>query len=259
MVLLKISNLKKSFQGNEIALRDVSLTIENQEVIALLGLSGSGKSTLLRCINRLTEPDSGSIKLENLEITNLNKRELRKVRAKMGMIFQEFNLVNRLTVLENVLSGTLGVTSLWRAVTRAFPPNDIFRALELCERVGISSQVEKRADQLSGGQRQRVGIARALMQNPTLLLVDEPTSSLDPKIGREVMTLMCEVARERDIPLLFSVHDISLAKDFSQRIIGLKEGEKIFDKKTSSLDDKSLEQIYKIESGNSLLTSESVN
>ena len=156
-------------------------------------------------------------------------------------------MVDRLSVLENVLSGTLGVTSLWRAVTRAFRAEDIRRAIELCSRAGIADHIRKRADQLSGGQRQRVGIARALMQHPKLLLVDEPTSSLDPKIGGEVMELICEIAEEHHIPVLFSVHDVALARTYSQRIVGLQHGEKIFDEHTSALDDRSVERIYSFE------------
>jgi phosphonate transport system ATP-binding protein len=248
MTLLTISNLKKSYSTGEVALRGVDIVVEKQEIVALLGLSGSGKSTLLRCINRLVDPDSGQVVLDGVDITSLGKRELRKARVQMGMIFQEFNLVNRLTVLENVLSGILGTCSVWRAVTRAFRTEDIRRAIELCARVGIADHIKKRADQLSGGQRQRVGIARALIQNPKLLLVDEPTSSLDPKIGAEVMELMREIARERHIPVLFSVHDVALARTYSDRIIGLQGGSKVFDEKTSALDDQSVELIYGLNS-----------
>lgn len=244
MALLEITDLRKIYPTGEAALRGVTIAVDRREIVAVLGLSGSGKSTLLRCVNRLVEPDSGTVILDGVDITSLGKRSLRKARAQMGMIFQEFNLVDRLSVLENVLSGTLGACSLWRAVTRSFAKEDILRAMELCSRVGITDHIKKRADQLSGGQRQRVGIARALMQNPKLLLVDEPTSSLDLKIGAEVMELICEVADERQIPVLFSVHDVALARTYSQRIVGLSNGEKIFDKETSALDESSLEHIY---------------
>ena len=246
MSFLTVSDLRKSYSTGEVALRGVDITVEGSEIVALLGLSGSGKSTLLRCINRLVEPDSGQVILDGQDITKLGRRELRKARGQMGMIFQEFNLVDRLSVLENVLSGTLGSSSLWRAITRAFPTKDVRRAIELCSRVGIADHIKKRADQLSGGQRQRVGIARALIQNPKLLLVDEPTSSLDPKIGIEVMNLICEVAEERHIPILFSVHDVSLARNYSDRIVGLQGGRKVFDQKTNSLDKKSEDQIYQM-------------
>ena len=244
MALLEISQLKKTYGTGEYALKGVDVSVEAQEVVALLGLSGSGKSTLLRCVNRLVEPDSGQVVLDGVDIPSLGKSALRDARRTMGMIFQEFNLIDRRTVLENVLAGTLGVTGTLRGIFRAFHGDDIQRAIELCERVGIIYHIRKRADQLSGGQRQRVGIARALMQRPKILLVDEPTSSLDPKIGREVMDLLQEITKEAHIPMLVSVHDIFLAKNYSDRIVGLQAGEKIFDQPTSSVEADSFDQIY---------------
>ena len=248
MALLEITGLRKTYATGEVALKGVDIAVEAQEVVAILGLSGSGKSTLLRCVNRLVEPDAGSVVLDGIDLARLEKRALRRARRNMGMIFQEFNLIERLTVLENVLSGTLGVTSSWRGIFRAFKPAQFQRALELCDRVGIIDHFRKRADQLSGGQRQRVGIARALMQQPKILLVDEPTSSLDPKIGREVMDLMQEVAREAHVPMLISVHDVILAKNYSDRIVGLQGGEKIFDEPTAAVETESLDRIYQVAS-----------
>jgi phosphonate transport system ATP-binding protein len=242
--MLQITNLSKTYGTGEQALRDVDLTMERREFVALLGLSGSGKSTLLRCINRLVEPTSGSVKLDGVEITHLGKKELRRARSTIGMIFQDVNLVDRSSVLENVLSGTLGVANLWKAVIKSFPRAVVERALSLCERVGIAEHITKRADQLSGGQRQRVGIARALMQNPKILLADEPTSSLDPKIGSEVMELIREISEEAGVPVVVSVHDVELARRFSDRIVGMRSGQKIFDRVTKDIEPESIKQIY---------------
>ena len=249
MAYLEIRDIKKVYPTGEEALKGVDLDMNAQEVIALLGLSGSGKSTLLRCINRLVEPTSGTVFLDGVEVTAIrHRRQLRAMRQSMGMIFQEFNLVNRLTVLENVLAGCLGYTSTWRCFLRAFKREDIERAIDTCDRVGLVDHIRKRADQLSGGQRQRVGVARALMQRPKLLLVDEPTSSLDPKIGREVMDLMSRLAAEEHIPMLVSVHDLDLAQAYSNRIVGLQGGVKVLDSKTSDVDADTLENVYHIAS-----------
>ncbi len=244
MALLDIDGLKKTYPTGEKALRGIDLAIEEGEMVAVLGLSGSGKSTLLRCINRLVEPTEGEVSFDGVRVTKLDKRGLRKVRQRMGMIFQEYNLVDRLSVLENVLSGCLGAASTWRAMIRAFPKPDIERAMELCQRVGILEHIRKRADQLSGGQRQRVGIARALMQQPKILLVDEPTSSLDPRIGAEVMELMCQVADEHHVPMLLSVHDLDVATRYSKRIVGLSHGRMVFDAPTAEADRAALHEIY---------------
>ncbi len=247
MAFLEVRDIKKVYTTGEEALRGVDLEMGAQEVVALLGLSGSGKSTLLRCINRLVEPSSGTVLLDGVDVTAIkDRRQLRYMRQRMGMIFQEFNLVNRLTVLENVLAGTLGSTPTWRCFLRAFRQDDIERAIETCDRVGLVDHIRKRADQLSGGQRQRVGVARALMQNPKLLLVDEPTSSLDPKIGREVMDLMSRLAAEEHIPMLVSVHDLDLAQAYTSRIVGLQGGVKVLDSKTSDVDADILENVYHI-------------
>jgi phosphonate transport system ATP-binding protein len=242
--ILDIHQLTKSYGTGELALDHVDISVDLPEVVALLGLSGSGKSTLLRCVNRLVEPTSGTVVLDGNDITRLDKHALRRARTTMGMIFQEFNLVDRLTVLENVLAGALSATSTWRGVFRAFPQDVIAKAVTLSERVGIGAHLLKRADQLSGGQRQRVGIARALMQRPRILLVDEPTSSLDPKIGREVMALLREIALEARVPMIVSLHDLSLAREYSDRIIGLKAGRKIFDQRTAGVAGESLDAIY---------------
>ena len=248
MAFLAVHDVRMTYPTGEEALKGVDLAMTVQEVVALLGLSGSGKSTLLRCINRLVEPTAGKVVLDGVEITGLPRRELRRMRQRMGMIFQEFNLVDRLTVLENVLAGCLGYTSTWRCFLRAFHREDIERAIDTCDRVGLVDHIRKRADQLSSGQRQRVGIARALMQRPKILLVDEPTSSLDPKIGREVMDLMSRLADEEHIPMLVSVHDLGLAKRYASRIVGLQNGIKVLDSSTGDVDAATIDNIYDVAS-----------
>ena len=181
----------------------------------MIGPSGTGKSTLIRCINRLVEPTSGEILFHGIDLARLNRRELRQTRRRIGMVFQEYNLVERLSVMENVLSGRLGYVSSFKAWLRRYPKADIEAAFELLETVGLTAHANQRADALSGGQRQRVGIARAVMQKPELLLADEPTSSLDPKTSVEIMELMVAIAESRRIPVIVNIHNVPLARRFA--------------------------------------------
>ena len=242
--MLRVSSLSKRYKGGDEALRGVSFEVPAGQVVALIGPSGSGKSTLIRCINRLVKPTNGSVELNGTDITRLGGRGLRRARRLMGMIFQEYALVERLTVMENVLSGRLGYVSFWRSFLRRFPQSDVDKAFALLDRVGLSEHVDKRASDMSGGQRQRVGIARALEQDPALLLVDEPTASLDPKTARQIMRLICEVCRERGLPAIISMHDVPLAKMFADRVIGLRAGEIVFDGLPAKLDRAVLTEIY---------------
>lgn len=248
MAILEVDNLKSkyTFSGPEI-LKGISFQVEEDDFFAIIGPSGAGKSTLIRCINRLIEPSSGSIKLHGTDMLALKAGELRRMRRHIGMIFQEFNLIDRMSVMDNVLSGRLGYVGSIRSIFRVFSNKDIQRALELLERVGLKDHIDKRADQLSGGQRQRVGIARALMQEPNLLLLDEPTSALDPKISREVMGLIRTMATELKVPVLCNIHDVQLAKEFCNKIIGLQDGVKMFDGPTETLDQSNLDEIYAME------------
>ena len=239
-----IKGLSKTYPGGFTALEEINLEILEPQVVMIIGSSGAGKSTLIRCINRLIEPTTGSVKLNEVEITTLGKNGLRKARRRMGMIFQEYNLVDRLTVMENVLSGRLGYVSFWQAYRRKYGPEDISAAYELLDRVGLTDNCNSRADALSGGQRQRVGIARALMQRPDLLLVDEPTASLDPKTSRQIMRLIVELASERGTPALINIHDVALARSFADRIIGLARGRVAFDGTAAEVTDQVLTEIY---------------
>lgn len=239
-----IKGLSKTYPGGFTALEEINLEILQPQVVMIIGSSGAGKSTLIRCINRLIEPTTGSVKLNDEEITTLGKNGLRKARRRMGMIFQEYNLVDRLTVMENVLSGRLGYVSFWQAYRRSYGPEDISAAYELLDRVGLMDNCNSRADALSGGQRQRVGIARALMQRPELLLVDEPTASLDPKTSRQIMRLIVELASERGTPALINIHDVALARSFADRIIGLAGGRVAFDGTAAEVSDQVLTEIY---------------
>ena len=242
--MLRIENLTKRYKTGDTALNSVSLEIPKGQVLALIGPSGAGKSTLIRCVNRLVEPTSGKTYLDDIELTTLSTSKLRKARRSMGMIFQEYALVERLSVMENVLSGRLGYVSFWRSFTRKFPQSDITEAYRLLERVGLDHMADKRADELSGGQRQRVGICRALIQNPSLLLVDEPTASLDPKTSRQIMRLICELCAERDLAAIINIHDVLLAQMFAKRIVGLQMGEIVYDGEPDGLTPDKLTLIY---------------
>jgi phosphonate transport system ATP-binding protein len=242
--MLTITDLTKVYRTGLRALNGINMSVTEPQVVAIIGSSGAGKSTLIRCINRLVEPTSGKIILKGLDVTSLSRRELRGARRRMGMIFQEYNLVERLTVMENVLSGRLGYVSFWRAYWRRYPPKDVAMAFELLDRVGLNGYENTRADALSGGQRQRVGIARALMQRPDLLLVDEPTASLDPKTSRQIMRLVCELADERGTPALINIHDVALAQSFADRVVGLAGGKVVFDDQATALTPEVLTSIY---------------
>jgi len=242
--MLTLRHLSKAYVAGTPVLQDVTLEITARGITAIIGASGTGKSTLIRCINRLVEPTAGEILFEGTDLAKLTGQALWHARRHIGMVFQEYNLVERLTVIENLLSGRLGYVSAWRAWRRKFPPEDIRRAFELLDVVGLAGFAHQRADALSGGQRQRVGIARAVMQEPTLLLADEPTSSLDPKTSVEIMELLAQIARSRGIPVLINMHDVELAKRFADRIIGMKDGRVVFDGRPAELDDAMLTTIY---------------
>ncbi|MPY75883.1 MAG: phosphonate ABC transporter ATP-binding protein [Alphaproteobacteria bacterium] len=242
--MLRLERLVKRYPTGDLALKGVDLEVPRGQVMALIGPSGAGKSTLIRCVNRLVEPTSGRIYLGGEELTRLGMSGLRRARRRMGMIFQEYALVERLTVMENVLSGRLGYVGFWRSFLRKFPQSDIDEAFRLLERVGLDQMVDKRADALSGGQRQRVGICRALIQNPQLLLVDEPTASLDPKTSRQIMRLICELCAERDLAAVINIHDVMLAQMFAQRIVGLRLGEVVYDGPADGLTAEVLTDIY---------------
>jgi phosphonate transport system ATP-binding protein len=241
---LSIENLTKRYPTGDLALDGVSLTVEEGQVVALIGPSGAGKSTLIRCINRLVEPTLGRVLLKARDITALGARELRRVRRRMGMIFQEYALVERLTVMENVLSGRLGYVGFWRSFLRRYPQKDVEEAFRLLARLGLDDMVDKRADALSGGQRQRVGIARALIQDPEILLIDEPTASLDPKTSRQIMRLILQLCRERGLAAVINMHDVPLATMFVERIVGLRQGIIVYDGPPNQLNADRLTEIY---------------
>jgi phosphonate transport system ATP-binding protein len=243
--MLRINGLTKRYRTGDVALKDISLDVPDSQVMALIGPSGAGKSTLIRCVNRLVEPAAGTITLNETEITSLGSGELRRARRRLGMIFQEYALVERLTVMENVLSGRLGYVGFWQSWFRRFPQADIDEAFRLLARVGLDQMADKRADELSGGQRQRVGICRALIQAPELLLVDEPTASLDPKTSRQIMRLIRELCAERKpLSAIINIHDVTLAQTFAERIVGLRLGEIVYDGPPAGLTAEVLTQIY---------------
>jgi phosphonate transport system ATP-binding protein len=232
------------YDDGTVALKDVSFEVPDGEFLAVIGLSGSGKSTLLRCINRLIEPTSGDIWWDDIHLSHVTGEELRRARRRIGMIFQHFNLVNRSSVLTNVLSGRLGYVNSLASVIGRFPEEDIRRAYASLDRVGIREKAHNRADELSGGQRQRVGIARALMQEPGLMLADEPVASLDPALAHSIMRRLLQINQEDKLIVLCSLHFLDLVQQYSTRAIALNEGQLVFDGTPDEIDDAKFIDIY---------------
>jgi len=226
--MLEIRHLTKVYDDGTVALRDVSFQVPDGEFLAVIGLSGSGKSTLLRCINRLIDPTEGEILWNDKDLAKLKGDELRHARRQIGMVFQQFNLVKRSTVITNVLSGRLGYSPTWRSVVGRFSAEDQKRARQALERMGITNQAHKRADELSGGQQQRVGIARALMQDPKMILADEPVASLDPVLAHSILQHLERLNKEDKITVLCSLHYLDLVQRYGTRVIGLRAGDLVY-------------------------------
>ena len=242
--MLKVEHLTKIYEGGTLALEDVSFEVKDGEFMAVIGLSGSGKSTLLRCINRLIEPTEGSITWDGVDITAASQEDLRRIRRRIGMVFQHFNLVNRSKVTTNVLSGRLGYTNPAYSLINRFSKDDHDRAQAQLERVGLTDRDDHRADALSGGQQQRVGIARAMIQEPEMILADEPVASLDPVLAHSIMQYLEQINRQDKVTVLCSLHFLDLVERYSQRVIALNEGRLVFEGTAAQLDDERFKDIY---------------
>src|SRR5256885_15517537 len=242
--VLSIQNLVKVYPSGTRAIDGLSLDIQHGEFVVLIGLSGSGKSSLLRCINRLVEPTSGRIVFDGADVTGASGPELRRIRRRIGMIFQQFNLVRRTSVLSNTLAGRLGYRTTWRTIASRPSAEDVIAAFENLGRVGIADKAYARADALSGGQQQRVGIARALMQHPDIMLADEPVASLDPATSHSVMKYLEELNKKDGITVICSLHFLSLARRYGTRVIALKDGRVAFDGKPADIDERRFKEIY---------------
>lgn len=242
--MLRVKNLSKIYDDGTQALTDVSFKVPQGEFLSVVGLSGSGKSTLLRCINRLIDPSAGEIWWKETQLSHVTGEELRRARRKIGMIFQHFNLVDRSPVITNVLSGRLGYVNPMSSVFGRFPASDVKRARNNLDRVGIGDKADNRADELSGGQKQRVGIARALMQDPEIMLADEPVASLDPVLAHSIMRQLKDITKEDNITVLCSLHFLDLVQQYSDRVIALNDGELVFEGKPDEIDDERFKDIY---------------
>lgn len=242
--MLEIKNLTKIYPGDILALNNVSFKVEPGEFLAVIGLSGSGKSTLLRCINRLVEPTAGQIIWNGVDITQASQDEMLRIRRKIGMVFQHFNLVSRSKVITNVLAGRLGYVNPFLSVINRFPKEDIEMAMAQLKRVGIANQAYKRADELSGGQQQRVGIARAMVQEPEMILADEPVASLDPVLAHSIMSYLEKINRDDGVMVLCSLHFLDLVHRYADRAIALNEGVLMFDGPPNKIDDEKFKEIY---------------
>jgi phosphonate transport system ATP-binding protein len=242
--MLEVRNLTKIYDGGVLALDNVSFSVEQGEFLAVIGLSGSGKSTLLRCINRLVEPTEGQILWNGVDITAASQDELLRIRRKIGMVFQHFNLVTRSKVITNVLAGRLGYVNTGRSMVNRFPKSDIDMALKQMDRVDITDQAYKRADELSGGQQQRVGIARAMVQEPEMILADEPVASLDPVLAHSIMQHLDQINKEDGATVLCSLHFLDLVHQYADRAIALNDGLLMFDGTPQAIDDEKFKEIY---------------
>jgi phosphonate transport system ATP-binding protein len=243
MAILAINNLTKYYKDVR-ALADVSLKVKAGEFVTVIGRSGAGKSTLLRCVNRMIEPSSGMIEFDGIDMRSLRRRDLRRARRRIGMIFQHFNLVPRQTVIENVLHGRLGYKSTLQGSLGIYDREEKRHAMDVLERLGLEDQARKRCDQLSGGQKQRVGIARALVQDPRLILCDEPIASLDPKSSKTIMDHLYRISRDMKITILMNLHQVDVAIKYSDRIIGIREGAIVYDGDSKKLKKKIVAEIY---------------
>jgi len=242
--MLSIQHVTKVYDGKVRALEDVSFEVPKGQFLAVIGLSGSGKSTLLRCINRLIEPTEGRILFDGLDVTAANDAELRRIRRRIGMVFQHFNLVHRSSVLTNVLSGRLGYINPAMSLVNRFPAADMENARKQLARVGLAEKAANRADELSGGQQQRVGIARALMQEPDMILADEPVASLDPVLAHSIMQYLEQINKEDGVTVLCSLHFLDLVHRYADRVVALNEGRLVFDGPPSQIDDQKFKEIY---------------
>lgn len=249
-IMINFKNVGKVYPNGTVGLKDVNLTINDGEFIAIIGRSGAGKSTLIRAINKMHSVTSGTLLVDDVDVRTIDGKQLRKLRRKIGMIFQSFNLVTRTTVIKNVLTGFVPDLPFYRSIFGIFPQEMKIKALEALDKVGILDKAYIRVDQLSGGQQQRVALARTLAQNPKVILADEPVAALDPVTAKQVMDDFLHINKEMGITVLINIHHVELALEYASRVIGIKEGQIIYDGPSNKVDDDVLSQIYGQKDGN---------